>query len=138
MNNTKQSIRQKPLTAISSHFTRGINETKGIAVVIFIIKATHNAMIPNPYIMRYGLKNSFIAGASIPEPFFTVYLTHFSKPANRRFKSYGEKSKISHYVSPSLKCNSRTKYQFWKLLHSCAVAHTLIRDVCAYANSQRF
>ena len=82
MNNIKQSIRQKPLTAISSHFTPGINETKGITVVIFIIKATHNAMIPNPYIMRYGLKNSFIVGASIPEHFFTVYLTHFSKPAN--------------------------------------------------------
>ena len=23
-------------------------------------------------------------------------------------------------VIPSLKCNSRTKYQFWRLLHSCA------------------
>ena len=84
MNNIKQSIRQKPLTAISIHFTPGINETKGITVVIFIIKATHNAMIPNPYIMRYGLKNSFIVGASIPEHFFTVYLTYFSKPATRR------------------------------------------------------
>ena len=26
-------------------------------------------------------------------------------------------------VIPSLKCNSRTKYQFWRLLHSCAIAH---------------
>ena len=25
-------------------------------------------------------------------------------------------------VIPSLKCNGRTKYQFWRLLHSCAAS----------------
>ena len=117
MNNIKQSTRQKPLTAISIHFTPGINETKGITVVIFIIKATHNAMIPNPYIMRYGLKNSFIVGAVYQSLFFTVYLTHFSKPANRQFQRYDEKSKISHYTSFSSLCNI-TKAMIIKNSHS--------------------
>ena len=117
MNNIKQSTRQKPLTAISIHFTPGINETKGITVVIFIIKATHNAMIPNPYIMRYGLKNSFIVGAVYQSLFFTVYLTHFSKPANRQFQRYAEKSKISHYTSFSSLCNI-TKAMIIKNSHS--------------------
>ena len=33
-------------------------------------------------------------------------------------------------VIPSLKFDSRTKYQFLRLPNSCAVAHMLISDVC--------
>ena len=35
----------------------------------------------------------------------------------------------------SLKCSNWTKYKLWKLLHWCAIAHTLISDVCRKANS---
>jgi len=38
----------------------------------------------------------------------------------------------------SLKCNSWTKYQFWKLLHWCAECAYVNRRVCEWANSQCF
>ena len=39
---------------------------------------------------------------------------------------------------PSLKFDSRTKYQFWRLPNSCAEGAHTICDVCRMANSSCF
>lgn len=36
-------------------------------------------------------------------------------------------TRLINGLIPSLKCNSRTKYQFWRLLHSCAERVHIIR-----------